>query len=214
MESECLVVGGDDPRSPSDWLKATSEVVVVGEVGCVFDLRSCHSLRRSLAQEPQELKYAPAFWLAALTDAWACEKSMGDGFCFANHVLTEDREGRGVEDDGDEIGSGEPGNFSSMAELSAWLALASSFLFRCVSRKASKSAQSWVKAVLTFFCPMARCLFKVSRPSRTRSSKWSSATCWASRRWISSIVSPPEHGWRGSTMENKRASEVSRLKRA
>lgn len=32
---------------------------------------SCHSFFFSLAQLPQELRYAPAFWPAALTDACA-----------------------------------------------------------------------------------------------------------------------------------------------
>jgi hypothetical protein len=47
-------------------------VVFVFRLGLGEELRlSCHSRRFSLAHEPHELKYAPAFWLAALTEACA-----------------------------------------------------------------------------------------------------------------------------------------------
>lgn len=76
------------PRSSSGFSTTLARVVVDGDAiggGDVADARlSCHSLRRSLAHELQELKYAPAFWLTTPTDAWACVRST-DGGLRENH---------------------------------------------------------------------------------------------------------------------------------
>ena len=130
--------------------------------------------------------YALAFWPAALTEACACERSGAR----ERRAEVSKRESVvlvvvlvGVRSGEDTVSEMEKVDGEGNAAVEA-LALegaspnevifCSAWRFRCASRMTSMSAHKLLKAVETFFWPVARCLFRTTLLVARRSSRWSS----------------------------------------
>ena len=134
-----------DPLTSEMLVNVGVEGDVTGELGTEgeFALFSCHSRRFSLAQEPHELRYAPARWLTGAVVVLVVVSKVG---LRSRSVVEEVAASEGAR--GGEPVSKDAGGDACVAR--------SSFRLRWASRMASMSAQKLLNTALTFFWPVEK----------------------------------------------------------